>query len=92
MLLLTDIKFEVATFLIYDIFPHSQVYLDFGLAVPKLSVQGMISSVKELLELAPLTKVIKYFLEKIGLSQSRKSIYEMCQYACKDMVGIFKIQ
>lgn len=34
-----------------------QVYLDFGLAVPKLSVHGMISSVKELLELAPIKKV-----------------------------------
>lgn len=36
---------------------YFQVYLDFGLAVPKLSVQGMISSVKELLELAPVKKV-----------------------------------
>ncbi|KAK9168560.1 hypothetical protein Syun_000700 [Stephania yunnanensis] len=37
---------------------YSQVYLDFGLAVPKLSVHGMISSVKELLELAPIKKVM----------------------------------
>ncbi|KAL6987312.1 glutamine synthetase [Sarracenia purpurea var. burkii] len=36
---------------------YSQVYLDFGLAVPKLSVHGMISAVKELLELAPIKKV-----------------------------------
>lgn len=36
---------------------YFQVYLDFGLAVPKLSVHGMISSVKELLELAPINKV-----------------------------------
>ena len=36
---------------------YFQVYLDFGLAIPKLSVQGMISSVKELLELAPVKKV-----------------------------------
>ncbi|KAI7996319.1 Protein fluG [Camellia lanceoleosa] len=37
---------------------YSQVYLDFGLDVPKLSVHGMISSVKELLELAPIKKVM----------------------------------
>ncbi|XP_040369764.1 kinesin-like protein KIN-14I isoform X2 [Rosa chinensis] len=35
---------------------HIQVYLDFGLAIPKLSVQGMVSSLKELLELAPIKK------------------------------------
>ncbi|KAL2323182.1 hypothetical protein Fmac_027561 [Flemingia macrophylla] len=35
-----------------------QVYLDFGLAIPKLSVHGMISSMKELLELAPINKAI----------------------------------
>lgn len=35
-----------------------QVYLDFGLAIPKLSVHGMISSIKELLELAPTKKVL----------------------------------
>ncbi|KMZ59849.1 hypothetical protein ZOSMA_64G00660, partial [Zostera marina] len=35
---------------------YSQVYLDFGLAVPKLSVHGMKSSIKELLELAPINK------------------------------------
>ncbi|KAM0942445.1 hypothetical protein DsansV1_C15g0138351 [Dioscorea sansibarensis] len=36
---------------------YPQVYLDFGLTVPKLSTQGMVSSVKELLELAPIKKV-----------------------------------
>ncbi|ONM06124.1 glutamate-ammonia ligase [Zea mays] len=35
---------------------YSQVYLDFGLAIPKLSVHGMTSSLKELLELAPIKK------------------------------------
>lgn len=34
-----------------------KVYLDFGLAIPKLSVHGMVSSVKELLDLAPTKKV-----------------------------------
>ncbi|MBA0809548.1 hypothetical protein Gohar_025193 [Gossypium harknessii] len=37
---------------------YPQVYLDFGLAIPKLSFHGMISSVKELLELAPIKKVM----------------------------------
>ncbi|KAK6152355.1 hypothetical protein DH2020_014990 [Rehmannia glutinosa] len=37
---------------------YPQVYLDFGLAVPKLSFHGMLSSVKELLELAPIKKVM----------------------------------
>ncbi|RZB85938.1 Protein fluG isoform K [Glycine soja] len=36
---------------------YSQVYLDFGLAIPKLSVHGMTSAVKDLLNLAPLDKV-----------------------------------
>jgi len=36
-----------------------QVYLDFGLAIPKLSVHGMVSAVKDLLEQAPLNKVFK---------------------------------
>ena len=34
-----------------------QVYVDFGLAVPKLSVKGMQSAVSGLLELSPLSKV-----------------------------------
>ncbi|MBA0746913.1 hypothetical protein Gogos_009386, partial [Gossypium gossypioides] len=37
---------------------YPQVYLDFGLAIPKLSFHGMISTVKELLELAPIKKVM----------------------------------
>ncbi|KAL9318212.1 hypothetical protein ACSQ67_014729 [Phaseolus vulgaris] len=35
-----------------------QVYLDFGLAIPKLSMHGMISAVKDLLTLAPIHKVM----------------------------------
>ncbi|MCD7446026.1 hypothetical protein HAX54_031509 [Datura stramonium] len=35
---------------------YPQVFLDFGFAIPKLSFHGMISSVKELLELAPMNK------------------------------------
>ncbi|KAF3525184.1 hypothetical protein F2Q69_00048915 [Brassica cretica] len=37
---------------------YPQVFLDFGLAVPKLSVHGMVSSVKELLHLTPTKKVM----------------------------------
>ncbi|XP_059063957.1 protein fluG-like isoform X1 [Cryptomeria japonica] len=37
---------------------YPQVFLDFGLAVLKISVHGMCSAVKELLELAPLNKVM----------------------------------
>ncbi|KAA8518678.1 hypothetical protein F0562_016152 [Nyssa sinensis] len=37
---------------------HPQVYLDFGLAVSKLNVCGITSSVKELLKLAPIKKVM----------------------------------
>ncbi|XP_019242060.1 PREDICTED: protein fluG-like [Nicotiana attenuata] len=37
---------------------YPQVYLDFGLNIPKLSFHGMVSSVKEILELAPMNKVI----------------------------------
>ncbi|XP_019241232.1 PREDICTED: protein fluG-like [Nicotiana attenuata] len=37
---------------------YPQVYLDFGFAIPKLSFHGMISSLKELLKLAPMNKVM----------------------------------
>jgi predicted TIM-barrel fold metal-dependent hydrolase len=37
---------------------YPQVYLDFGLAVPFLSVAGMRAAVEALLELAPVTKVM----------------------------------
>nr|CAB3452973.1 unnamed protein product [Digitaria exilis] len=37
---------------------YSQVYLDFGLAISKLSVHGMTSSLKELLDRAPIKKVM----------------------------------
>ncbi|KAL3676808.1 hypothetical protein R1sor_026756 [Riccia sorocarpa] len=37
---------------------YPQVYLDFGLAIPKLSKRGMKAAVAELLELAPINKVM----------------------------------
>ncbi|KAE9590022.1 putative metal-dependent hydrolase [Lupinus albus] len=70
---------------------HSQVYLDFGLAIPKLSVHGMISSVKELLELAPLNKVMfstdgYAFPETfyLGAKNSREVIFSVMRDACID--------
>ncbi|XP_019433703.1 PREDICTED: protein fluG-like isoform X1 [Lupinus angustifolius] len=70
---------------------HPQVYLDFGLAIPKLSVHGMISSVKELLELAPLNKVMfstdgYAFPETfyLGAKKSREVIFSVMRDACID--------
>ena len=37
---------------------YPQVYLDFGLAIPFLSIAGMKSSLRQLLELAPTTKLM----------------------------------
>lgn len=70
---------------------YSQVYLDFGLAIPKLSVQGMTSSIKELLELAPIKKVMfstdgyafpeTYYL---GARRARDVVYRVLSAACED--------
>ncbi|KAL6641020.1 hypothetical protein ACP70R_019201 [Stipagrostis hirtigluma subsp. patula] len=70
---------------------YSQVYLDFGLAIPKLSVQGMTSSLKELLELAPIKKVMfstdgyafpeTYYL---GAKRARDVVYRVLSSACED--------
>ncbi|KAG4162687.1 hypothetical protein ERO13_D01G129800v2 [Gossypium hirsutum] len=66
-----------------------QVYLDFGLAIPKLSVHGIISSVKELLELAPSKKVMfstdayatpeTYY---IGAKRAREVVFSVLRDAC----------
>ncbi len=37
---------------------YPQVYLDFGLAIPSLSIKGMKQVLEELLELAPTTKIL----------------------------------
>ncbi|THU69241.1 hypothetical protein C4D60_Mb08t12330 [Musa balbisiana] len=70
---------------------YSQIYLDFGLAVPKLSVQGMIASLKELLELAPIKKVMfssdgyafpeTFFL---GAKRAREVVFSVLSTACDD--------
>uniref|UniRef100_A0A2C9VE05 GS catalytic domain-containing protein n=1 Tax=Manihot esculenta TaxID=3983 RepID=A0A2C9VE05_MANES len=70
---------------------YAQVYLDIGLAVPKLSVHGMISSLKEILELAPINKVMfstdgyafpeTYYL---GAKKTRECIFTVLRDACCD--------
>ncbi|XVE76107.1 hypothetical protein DITRI_Ditri12bG0146700 [Diplodiscus trichospermus] len=70
---------------------YAQVYVDFGLAIPKLSVHGMISLVKELLELAPLKKVMfstdghatpeTYYL---GAKRAREVVFAVLRDACID--------
>ncbi|KAG5631631.1 hypothetical protein H5410_003348 [Solanum commersonii] len=37
---------------------YPQVYLDFGLRIPKPNFDGLVSSVKEILDLAPINKVM----------------------------------
>ncbi|PIA37132.1 hypothetical protein AQUCO_03000006v1 [Aquilegia coerulea] len=70
---------------------YPQVYLDFGLAVPKLSVSGMVSSVKELLELAPIKKVMfstdgYAFPETfyLGAKRAREVVLSVLCDACDD--------
>ncbi|KAK7392505.1 hypothetical protein VNO78_20946 [Psophocarpus tetragonolobus] len=70
---------------------YSQVYLDFGLAIPKLSVHGMVSSMKELLELAPINKVMfstdgYAFPETfyLGAKKSREVVFSVLRDACID--------
>lgn len=68
---------------------YPQVFLDFGLAVPKLSVHGMISSVRELLELAPIKKVMfstdgYAFPETfyLGAKRAREVLFSVLRDAC----------
>ncbi|XP_022888646.1 protein fluG isoform X2 [Olea europaea var. sylvestris] len=70
---------------------YPQVYLDFGLAVPKLSFHGMLSSVKELLELAPMKKVMFStdgcaFPESfyLGAKKAREIVFGVLRDACMD--------
>lgn len=70
---------------------YSQVYLDFGLAVPKHSYHGMVSSIKELLELAPMNKVMfstdgVAFPETfyLGAKKGREVVYTVLRDACVD--------
>ncbi|XP_051152455.1 protein fluG isoform X2 [Andrographis paniculata] len=70
---------------------YPQVYLDFGLAVPKLSFHGMISSMKELLDLAPMNKVMfssdgVAFPESfyLGAKKAREVVFAVLRDACID--------
>lgn len=70
---------------------YSQVYLDFGLAIPKLSVHGMISAVKDLLEQAPLNKVMfstdAYAFPELfylGAKNARKVVFTVLRDSCID--------
>ncbi|ERN04790.1 hypothetical protein AMTR_s00140p00082700 [Amborella trichopoda] len=70
---------------------YPQVYLDFGLAIPRLSVNGMISAVKELLELAPMNKVMFSTdahahpeLFYLGAKNAREVIASVLCDACDD--------
>ncbi|XP_062001966.1 protein fluG-like [Rosa rugosa] len=70
---------------------YPQVYLDFGLAIPKLSVHGMVSSLKELLELAPIKKVMfstdgYAFPETfyLGAKKAREVVFSVLCDACAD--------
>ncbi|KAL5081800.1 hypothetical protein RYX36_010221 [Vicia faba] len=68
-----------------------QVYLDFGLAIPKLSVHGMVSAVKDLLEQAPLNKVMfstdAYAFPELfylGAKNARKVVFTVLRDSCID--------
>ncbi|KAK4725108.1 hypothetical protein R3W88_027887 [Solanum pinnatisectum] len=70
---------------------YPQVYLDFGLAIPKLSFHGMVSSVKELLELAPVNKIMFStdgiaFAETfyLGAKKAREVVFSVLRDACVD--------
>ncbi|RHN79701.1 putative glutamine synthetase [Medicago truncatula] len=70
---------------------YPQVYLDFGLAIPKLSVHGMISSLKDILELAPINKVMfstdgYAFPESfyLGAKKSREVVFSVLRDSCLD--------
>ncbi|CAA0829710.1 Unknown protein [Striga hermonthica] len=70
---------------------YPQVFLDFGLAVPKLSFHGMLSSVKELLELAPIKKVMFStdgcgFPESfyLGAKKAREIVFAVLRDSCID--------
>ncbi|WVY99050.1 hypothetical protein V8G54_031201 [Vigna mungo] len=69
----------------------ASVYLDFGLAIPKLSMHGMISAVKDLLTLAPIHKVMfstdAYAFPEtfyLGAKNSREVVFSVLRDACID--------
>ncbi|HLO83874.1 MAG TPA: amidohydrolase family protein [Nostocaceae cyanobacterium] len=70
---------------------YPQVYLDFGLAVPFLSVSGMRETIRQLLELAPTSKLMYSSdahsipeLYYLGAKWGRKLLAEVLETAVKD--------
>ncbi|MDJ0601511.1 MAG: amidohydrolase family protein [Crocosphaera sp.] len=70
---------------------YPQVYLDFGLAIPFLSIQGMKQVLQELLELAPTTKILYSSdahnipeLYYLGAKWGRKLLAEVLEEAVND--------
>ncbi|KAL8154344.1 hypothetical protein V2J09_012104 [Rumex salicifolius] len=68
---------------------YPQVHLDFGLAVPHLSFHGMLEAVNQLLELAPLNKVMfstdgYAFPEAfyLGAKKAREVVFSVLRDAC----------
>ncbi|KAH7446885.1 hypothetical protein KP509_01G080300 [Ceratopteris richardii] len=68
---------------------YPQVYLDFGLAVTKFSFKGLFSAVNELLETAPLNKILfstdaYAFPEAIflGIKWAREVLLQVLQCTC----------
>ena len=69
-LILEDDRFKnVPSVLLHGAYPYTkeagylasvypQVYVDFGLAIPFLSVAGMVNTIKELLHLSPTSKIL----------------------------------
>ncbi|KAJ8535525.1 hypothetical protein K7X08_023245 [Anisodus acutangulus] len=65
---------------------YPQVYLDFGFAIPKLSFHGMISSVKELLKLAPINKVM-FSTDAIAFAEA---FYLGAKRACEVVFSVLR--
>ncbi|KAH0784222.1 hypothetical protein KY290_003820 [Solanum tuberosum] len=68
---------------------YPQVYLDFGLRIPKPKFHGLVSSVKEILDLAPINKVMINssgiaFAETfyLGAKKAREVVFNVLWDAC----------
>ncbi|MGB5595932.1 MAG: amidohydrolase family protein [Crocosphaera sp.] len=70
---------------------YPQVYLDFGLAIPSLSIRGMKGVLQQLLELAPTTKILYSSdahnipeLYYLGAKWGRNLLADVLEEAVKD--------
>ncbi|XP_027769453.1 protein fluG-like [Solanum pennellii] len=68
---------------------YPQVYLDFGLRIPKPNFHGLVSSVKEILDLVPINKVMINssgiaFAERfyLGAKKAREVVFNVLLDAC----------